>query len=200
MKFILTLFSFAFCLSNTTAQSLTFKVGGNFNRTIRAADPEIPHFTFEDFSPKKGYQIGLTYAYPLYKSFFVDAEASYLNKGHERISFSGRQDFTVNYNYLTFTPSVGYNLPLGFSLKAGIGIHHLLNVGRPLIGTVDKTQYALLTVLAYNYKRFGAEISYNKNTRAMQRFESGGQKFKNYHEWYAASLSFQIFKKQPKTP
>lgn len=199
MKFLLILLSLIFCLSNASAQSLTLKAGGNFNRTIRAADPEIPNFTFDNFSPKNGYQIGLTYTYPLYKSFFVDAEVSYLNKGHERIiPFLSEQNFTVNYNYLTFTPSIGYNLPLGFSLKAGLGVHYLLNDPRFNSQGTDKTQYALLTVLSYNYKRFGLEISYNKNVKTIQRFESGGIKFKNYHEWYAASLSYTFFKKRVK--
>ena len=199
MKFLIILLFLTFCTSNTFAQSLTLKVGGNYNRTIRAADPEIPHFTYDDFSPKSGYQAGLTYKYPLRKSFFIDAEVGYLSKGHERIvGWPRKLANSVDYNYLTFMPSVGYNLPLGFSLKAGIGINYLLNSPKFTEGTIDKMQYALSTVLAYKYKRFGAEISYNKNIHVIHRFEGFGQKFENYHEWYAASLSFDIFKKRIK--
>lgn len=201
MKFLIILLSLVFCTSNTLAQSLTLKVGGNYNRTIRAADPEIPHFTYDDFSPKKGYQAALTYKYSLRKSFFIDAEVGYLNKGHERIvGWPRKLRNTVDYNYLTLTPSIGYDLPFGFSLKAGLGINYLLNNPKFTEGTIDKTQFTLSTVLAYNYKRFGVEITYNKNIRAIHRFESAEQKFENYHEWYAASLSFDIFKKRIKTP
>jgi hypothetical protein len=200
MKFLLTSI-FLLCLFNANTQSLSLKAGGNFNRTIRSSDPGIPGFTFEDFSPKNGFQAGLNYKHPVYKSFFIDAEVGYLNKGH--IKRASRTS-TVDYNYLTFTPSVGLNLPFGFSIKVGLGINYLLNVkgdilGAAVGGTIDKSEYALTTVLAYNYKRFGLELSHSNNTKAMQRFEFSGIKYENYHEWYAASLSFQLFKKQAKT-
>jgi Outer membrane protein beta-barrel domain len=201
MKFFLTLISLIWSLQNATSQSLTLKVGANFNRTIRAADPDIPNLTVDDFSPKNGYQAGLIYKHPLYKSFFVDAEVGYLNKGHERRFPRTRELLnTVNYNYLVLTPSVGCDLPFGFSLKMGLSINYLLNTPKFTFGDIDRTQYALSTTLAYNYKRFGLEISHNNNVKTMQRFEDFGIKFENYHEWYAASLSFQIFKKQAKTP
>ena len=199
MKLFFT-FSFFFCLLSANTQSLTLNIGGNFNRTIRAAYPEIRRFTFEDFSPKNGYQAGLTYKHLLYKSFFVDAEISYLNKGHERRGFNKELLNSVNYNYLTFTPSIGYDFPFGFSLKVGMGINHLLSYDGFNLGVIEKTEYALSTTLSYNYKRIGLELSHSNDIKPMQQFESLGQKFENYHEWYAASLSFQIFKKQPKTP
>jgi hypothetical protein len=193
--------SFLFCLFKANTQSLTFKAGGHFNRTIQKSTPEIGSFTFDDFSPKNGYQLGLIYKQPLIKSFFLDAEIGYLNKGHVRVvpqQAGGTR--TYNYNYVTLTPAIGYDLPFGFSLKGGIGINRLLTTSSVFpLGVVEKTEYALSTVLSYNYKRMGLELSHSNSIKPIQEIMHRGVVIEHYHEWYAASLSYTFFKKRNKT-
>jgi hypothetical protein len=200
MKLLATL-SLIICFFQANAQSVILKVGTNYNSTIQKLVPENPGISLIGFDPKYGYQVGISYKQPLIKSLFLSAEIGYLNKGNQRISSTTKKNLgDVNFNYLFFAPSIGYDLPYGFSAKLGVSINKLLNHEGAVFNGIQAMDYAYLAALNYNYKRIGLEISYNKSIQPVQKITLLGQGFDHYHKWLTASLTFQLFKKQAKTP
>jgi hypothetical protein len=196
MKLLLTFFSFL-CLLDVDAQSFSLKIGVNYNTTIQKQIPEIRGTSLLGFDPKYGYQAALSYKQPLLKSIFVAADIGYLNKGHQRISPSTNKNLgDVNYNYLSFVPSIGYDLPFGFFAKLGISFNHLLNYDGSTIGEIQKKDYAFLATLAYNYKRIGLEFGYNKSFQSIQKVDILGLVFNHYHKWLTFSLSYTFYTKK----
>jgi hypothetical protein len=183
---LLTILSFLICFIQVNAQSFTLKIGTNYNSTIQQLVPENSGLSLIGFDPKYGYQAGISYRQPLIKSLFLNAEIDYLNKGNQRISSTTKKNLgDVNFNYLSFASSIGYDLPYGFSAKLGVSINKLLNHEGAVFNGIQGMDYAYLAALNYNYKRIGLEMSYNKSIQPVQ---------------IAASLTFQIFKKQAKIP
>jgi hypothetical protein len=201
MKFLLTVTGLFFFMFSANAQFLTIKIGANYNTTIQKQIPELVGVSLGGFDPKYGYQAGLAYKQPLLRSFFLGIEIGYLNKGHQRISSITQKNLgDVNYNYWYLAPSVGYDFPFGISIKMGIGFNRLINHDGSTIGVIQNNDNAFSTALAYNYKRIGLELGYNKSLKPMQKINLAGQGFEHYHEWYNASLTYNILKKRTKTP
>jgi hypothetical protein len=182
------------------AQSILIKVGVNYNTTIQKYTPEIPGLSRGGYDPKYGYQFSFLYKQPLIKSLSLITELGLLNKGHQRLDIlTNRNLGNVNYYHISLVPTINYDLPLGISLRTGVTVNYLVGSSGIIAPNVEKFGTAYLVALGYTYQKIGFEVSYNKGSQPIQKSLISGQNIDNYHRWYAASLTFQLFKKQAKS-
>ncbi len=181
------------------AQSVTIKVYGLYNKTeqVKVVDNNIG-ISLGGFDPQYGYQGGVLYTHPIYKSFVALGEVGYLTKGYNTIdSRTKKKLLEVNYKYLYFKPSLGYQW-YGFTISAGLFLNLLLNeeaVKKSWSNSMfKKPEIATSFELSYQYKNLGLSISTNNNTEPMRTITAFSDVFDHYNHWYAIGLSYQIYK------
>jgi hypothetical protein len=187
---------------NLLSQSLQFKVYGLYNKTIEEKIVDANNgVRLGGFDPKYGYQFGILYQQRLFKSFVINGEIGFLNKGnnvHDSYP-STRKLYDVNYNYLYLKPSIGYKWH-NLTLSVGTFFNFLQNEAeikkKTFPGTISKTDIAYNFELSYQYQRWSLFISNNESINPMQELLSGGNTFAHYHHWYAVGLSYAIFNKK----
>jgi hypothetical protein len=191
MKFNLALLFFLLSLKQLQGQDLKLKIYGNHNTTERIKNEFFPSgINLEGFDPKNGYQIGVQYDHFVYKSFLAQAEIGFLNKGHNANNPStGEKLYSVDYNYIYFKPSIGYYWK-GFSLSGGLFFNFLSKQVGVTQGTISNTDIAYSFELAYQFKRFGIQTSFNKSIRPMQTtsVSFANITYEHYHRWFSVGL------------
>ncbi len=200
--YIITCWS-VFASVTLSSQSLQLTVFGLYNKTIQEEGiANAIGIQLGGFDPKKGFQVGVSYQYPIYKSFILTGEVGYLNKGHTAHVYRTNEVlYKVNYNYLYLKPSVGYQWH-GFTLSGGLFFNFLLNENaikqKTPRGTISKTDIAYGFELSYQYKRFGLSVNTNESIRPIQELLVTGDVYEHYHHWYSLGLSYQIYNKKQK--
>jgi hypothetical protein len=194
-----------FCVSSfyTTicSQSVTIKAYGLYNKTeqVKIVDNNIGLY-LGGFDPQYGYQGGIVYTQPVYKSFVILGEMGYLTKGYNTIDTrTMKKLLAVNYKYLYFKPSVGYQWR-GLTISAGLFLNLLLNEEAVKKGwsnsTFKKPEIATSFEFSYQYKNVGLSISTNNNINPMRTITAFSDVFDHYNQWYSVGLSYQIYKKK----
>lgn len=191
-------------LLNTYAvmsQSLSLKVGINKNYTTYENqdffnDPSKYHTV--GYDPKIGYQIGILYNHIFFKSFGLNAEVGFLNKGQNIIiPFSNKYLFSVDYQYIYLKPSITYSIFKGLSISSGINFNKKLNIvisGKGVEQAKTKDSDISYSIgLMYQYKKIGIAFDFTKNLTVTQTGKLLGETYSYRHHWLSLSLMYSIY-------
>ncbi len=197
LRYLICLLFIFFCIS-LSSQSVQIRAYALHNKTeqVKTVDNNVGVY-IAGFDPQYGYQGGINYTQPIYKSFIINGEIGYLAKGYNTIDRrTNKRLLAITYKYIYIKPSIGYQWR-GLSISGGVFLNFLLNKTEVTKSWSDsvfpKPELASHFELSYQYKKVGLSISSNQNIVPIRTIKSFGNEFTHYHHWYALGLSYVIF-------